>query len=526
MTLNSLRKLCTLFVLFLIIPSEVLTNHESKPKQENLDQEIAILDEEEENLLNEESYLAHPINSFSCIEHVKMMEVNYTCWDSKSLSAGNIGRVVPEDIEGIKTQAFYVVSKNGEKHFMKVLDMHYNLELKIVPIFAYDNYSFWLVEYKIVNGRFLGLYSYRKHYNTLRYNILENKLSLFDKVYILKKMVLMMSDFYAYTPPKNDLIMFNLWPSNIIMTQEGFNHIRLINYLVNHESFDIFGNIPELQENDHTQVAFNTKATSIFMFGKLIFFFLFGRYSKEEFISNEPEVKEIEESTQTDRETRIKKFLIQISKNMLEKDPVERPSIEMVSSQMEKAVEVMTDPFMAIKEGYMTYMSKVREELQDEYDDMIDKIRLENRKKSFNKLKSKKSITVKAREYAEAKKEIDALNQKFFDYEGLAHNCKLKATHSLINPLDNYGTTPALISTIEDNEVVVEDMLEKKENSTRGASNNTNPDRDPREFRYEFILINAIMLILISMCVAFFCLKNWKVKMYDRDFFSAKLIIF
>ena len=490
--------------------------------EENNEQNCQHLHKEEEEI-TEEKYYAAPSKTFKCVDHIKMLEIGYSCMDSESMTPEDVGAYKPDDIHGAINQTIFVVSKNGRKYFMKILDKLYNLELLLLPMFSGDGYSLWLVEYKIIRGRYIGIYSYIGHHSTIKYLLQGNDFSLFNRVYVLRDLAEIASDFYSFVNSQNSLLQLNLWPSNILLTEEGFLRIRLINYLVTTEDKNVVNDFPQYKKSNPIV---NQKSITVYLLGKLVFYFIYGRHSKMDNIDEEPEVIELNKSDLTDRNTRVMKYLIQISRGMLQDNPIDRPSIELVQSQFDKALDVLFDPWTKVRCSYCDYMFIVNQEAKNEIDSHEDNLRIKARSNALAKLIKKKSREQKDITYVEQMKAINAKNQEFFDYQGMEENCKIEPTQKIINHLDSFGFVPALISTYEDTDNVAEDVLEKKENGTRGVTNDDTAKMDPRQMRYEFFILIGILSCLVLMVIAYFFLKNLKVTEYEKNFFSANLIIF
>ena len=497
----------------------IQNDHENHENHEKISQHV----HEEEEEITEEKYYAAPSKKFKCVDHIKMLEIGYSCMDSESMTPEDVGEYIPDDIHGAVNQTIFVVSKNSRKYFMKILDKLYNLELLLLPMFSGDGYSFWLVEYKIIRGRYIGIYSYIKHHSTIRYLIKENNFSLFNRVYVLRDLAEIASDFYSFANSQNSLLQLNLWPSNILLTEEGFLRIRLINYLVTTENKGVINDFPQYKKQNPVV---NQKSVTVYLFGKLIFYYLYGRHSKKDNIDEEPEVIELNNSDLTDKHTRVMKYLIQISRGMLQENPIDRPSIELVQSQFEKALDVLFDPWIKIQCVYSDYMYIVSQEIKNEMDSHEDNLRITARSIALSKMKRKKCSEQKDKEYVGQMKACKAKNQEFFDYVGMEENCKIEPTQKITNHLDSFGFVPALISTFEDTDIVAENVLEKKGNGTRGVANDDSVKMDPRQMRYEFFILIGILSSLVLMVIAYFFLKKLKVTEYEKNFFSANLIIF
>ena len=478
----------------------------------------AELDKKEDEI-TEQEYFASSSQNFKCVDHLKMLEIGYSCMDTASMSPEDIGTYTPEDILGTPLQAIHVVSRNGRKYIMKVLDTLYNIELSLLPIFGNDMYSLWLVEYKIIKGRYVGIYSYIEHNNTVYYSLMNNQLSLLDKVVYLERLANLASDFYHYVNPQNGLIQLNLLPSNTLLTKEGFLSLRLINYNIQFQSQEDLLNNPE----PHVGPKFptNQKSRCVYQFGRIIFFYIFGDLPSSSNIDNEPKIIELKEDLSDSEEIRVKRFMVQVIKPMLSTNPIDRPSLELVSGQIKKAIDVLMNPVTWMVMAWKEYRVMIEQEVKNEIDQREDETRLAARQAAVAKMEKKKNAASKDAAYETMFKYLETRNKEYMDFIGERKDSTLKRTTRMINYLDSFSFVPALSSftTVEE---TPEDVLE----SGNGPAVVLTKSEEDSTIKYEFFLILGVCLFLIFMVVAYFCLKNMKMKMYSNYEFKASLVLF
>ena len=478
-----------------------------------------VVEELEEDELTEDQYFQNPALNYNCIDHVKMMEVGYSCMDSKSMTLEDVGSYEPDDIKGRLFQSLFVVSKNGRKYFMKIMDSMYDIEMKLQRMFSEDMFGLWFLEYKIIRGRFVGIYMYMKHKNTMKYQLDNNMLSLYDKVWYLEKLITMASDFFTRVNPQNNLIQLNLTPSNTLCFQEGSQSIRLISYLVSNPIQKKSVLAPEYFDDD---LPVNQKATSVYAFAKIIFVYLFGRLHTKPILDDEPEVQALNKSDSNSSETRVMQYLIFISRAMLNENPVDRPSLELVISQIGKALEVLNDPWKALTLEMMNYRALIKMELREEQSEYEDKVRFDARKRALaENLKRKKSNAQKDERYEKALEQVEQKGQMYFDFVGMASNCKIKPTYRMTNYLDIFGFVPVLNTLTAENDEEADNMLVTQEKVVKLDD----PD-NLRRLRFEFFLIMGVSMFIICIVIAYFSFKGMEVKMYQKYEFPASLILF
>lgn len=224
--------------------------------------------------LTEEFYLSKEPIQFTCVEHVKMLEIGFSCMDADSLDPEEVGIVEPDVVKGANFRTFFVVSKNNRKYFMKIMSNMYDLEHFLEDKFYNDDIAQTLIEYKIVKGRFVGIYAYYGHENTLYHNIVNKQLSFLDKLLIMKKMATFASVFYEEVEPQNNILKLNFLSSNILITKEGYNTIRLINILRSSTSELGYLTVPEYYNWDESTVV-NQKLSNVYVMSRAFYFILF-----------------------------------------------------------------------------------------------------------------------------------------------------------------------------------------------------------------------------------------------------------
>ena len=224
--------------------------------------------------LTEEFYHSQEPIQFTCVEHVKMLEIGFACMDKDSLDPEEVGIVQPDEVKGANLRTFFVVSKNNRKYFMKIMARMYDLEHYLEDKFYNDDFAQTLIEYKIVKGRFVGIYAYYGHQDTLYHNIVNKKLKFFEKLMIMKKMASFASIFYEEVEPQNNILKLNFLTSNILITKEGYNTIRLINILRSSKSELGFMQVPEYKNWDENTVV-NQKLSNVYVMSRVFYFILF-----------------------------------------------------------------------------------------------------------------------------------------------------------------------------------------------------------------------------------------------------------
>ena len=488
------------------------------PKTENDHHKPVV--EDEENEISEAEYFSKPSKNFRCVDHIKIMEVGYSCMDSKSMEPQDIGVFVPDDIKGIAFETIFVVSKNGRKYFMKIVDHYYDLEMKLQRMFVDDLYTLWFLEYKIIKNRFVGIYMYMGQRNTMRYHLENNTFSVFEKLVYLNKLVTMASDFFTVVNPQNNLIQLNITPSNTLLFKNGFQTFRLINFLVTDTVQKERVLAPEYFDSS---IPVNQKASCVYSFGKIIFFYLFGRIHRQPLLDQEPEVQALLKQDPSSHDVRVMQYLIHISRAMLNTNPVDRPSLEQVMSQFQKGLDVLINPWEIFKMELFTYKATIKRELQNELYAHEDNVRIMTRQQALkDKTRAKKGTEIKDKRYEQSLNKIEEKGQQFYDFVGMESKCDLKPTFRMTNYLDTFGFVPALNSLIEEVEVDVEgnEVLKTQENHA-----NDDPD-NLKKLRMEYFLIMGVSLFIICIVMAYFSFKGMEIKMYQKHEFPASLILY
>lgn len=462
------------------------------------------------NGINSDKYFETDPKEISCQVHMSNMGVNYSCMDSESIPVIDQLNNPPDDIDGCYFQTIFVVQKNSKKYFAKITDNSYDLEIGILS--NYDETEsdiLYLFEYKIINGRFLGIYSYVNHYGTLRHHLDNDTLDDYEKFLIMLKLTSVAINFFEKFDGRNNLLSLDLLPSNVLMTQEKYLEIRLMSFIKNTESENRLMEIPE--DNDDT-LSMNKRSVCVFELGKIFFLILFKRYFTGISIENQPEIEQFEENGEFKNFEHVDKNMINLLKQMMMRDPIDRVSLEHVKFELRIHINNLRNPIHIFKSFTGNFFYLMKTEINYEYMEYEDRIRslsmFENENGSSTEKVALESNLVFERTKAQH------LRTEYVLFKGRASSCDFKKTLNQTNNLDSSG-----LIFFEYNENFIFDNLNENHD------NHHHDDHGNHGLAFELKVIIVIMVTLISFIGVYFMMRGMKVQMFQKEDFTARLIL-
>ena len=475
-----------------------------------------------EGPLSEDFYFSTPAKQFTCVEHIKMLEIGHSCMDRLSMGPEEIGSELIDEIEGVIYQSFYVVNKNNHRYFMKVLDNLYDLEHELEDQFYQDRFSFPLIEYKIIRGRFVGIYSYFKHQHTLYHAVKSNLLTFVQKLATMSNIANICSDIFSRVDPQNSFIKVNFLAGNLVLTQEGYMSFRLINIIRSTKEEREIVVLPEYRNRDFLV---NQRPSAVYIMSRIFYFILSGeRFPNEidfddlDYIKSFKEIHKDEEKWS--QETFFKQELISLLRTMSNTNPVDRPSIEYVLNMVSK----MAKSALTFTEWLEKRSSKLRIDMKLEVTNEIaeneDRFRIMARQTAAHqreKIDDKWGVT--EQQYKRELKLNKESQRKFLEYVGSSKECQLKDSQDLQNPLDTFGFVPNLLFLNADK--VIKNSAEEGHEVGHGAEHH----EDLTELKTEFILLIVGLLMLAMLVSSYFIFKNLHMEGFDKNNFLTHIEI-
>lgn len=216
-------------------------------------------DEKED--LTIDNYFSESIISMDCEEHVRFMQLNFTC-----IQELNETMLMPRD------KQMYVVESNFQKYFLRLHDSTQRYELALEKSLKLNGVILNLLQHKVIRGRFAGIYRYEENDGLLDYNIRMDKLSLFDKLNLMLRVSKSVRKILMYRDPKNRFLNINLIPTNIMLTKEHKYSFKFISALPLMLREILYSTAPE---DSIKKLFVDKKSQHVFCLGKLFYFMIF-----------------------------------------------------------------------------------------------------------------------------------------------------------------------------------------------------------------------------------------------------------
>ena len=485
-------------------------------------------------IISKKETLTYPILKLKCIDHLKILRLGYTCIDSNSIRPEEREFLKPDDIKDNRFTSIFVVMRNFKKYFMIVLDSMYDLELGIYKHFEHNDIGLELIEYKIVDSRFVGIYSYLPHSNTLRHHIRSGNMSYYEKLFVMKQLNEYAIEFFRKFEPRNNLMMLNLLAANVLVTEESFYKLRLIRMIRGSKAEQETAIAPEKMSIKNK---INQRSTIVYLLGCTFYFIFFEEKSQNLPIDETPIMKEYNENLKLKNFPEVSTSIIELIRSMMNSNPIDRVSLEYSLSKIEEELQKA----LTIEYQFKLWKSQIKKEMEFEIrKEYVQHVEMKRKKYQMAKIKdqSKKdknndSAAINSKYENEIHK-ADSLRMRYLKWIGRAEQCDLESTEDQINILSDYGLIP-----INQNEIVSFASVSSDPHYREEAEKNAHGDHgedhgdghgddhheDLHEMRTEFILLIAFLLLLIGIVSTYFYMKDKEIVMYLKEDFPAKLIL-
>jgi hypothetical protein len=466
-----------------------------------------------------EKYFKKNSMEISCIDHMKMLGLGFACLNSKSISPEEKNFIQADDIRGTISTPIFVVTKNKKKYFMVIIDELFDLELAIYQHFKDNNMSIELIEYKIINSRFVGIYSYFTHEDTLRSQVLHGKMTMYEKLYTMKELIKYAMEFFDMFDPRNDLLQLNLLPGNLLLTKESFYKFRLIRFIRGCSRDKKIIHIPEAMDLTNK---LNQRSSIVYVLGATFYFILFKKFPAKGNIDNKKLMIDFRKNVGSGESSDIYSDLIELIRGMMNTSPVDRPSLEYANNKMTGLESKANTLYYDLEKEINSIIVKMENEIQDEYIQYEEFYRQKVKEANLDDPR-KNSVMVKSR-WRNEKEKSNVLRKEYLLYTGRAEKCGYGSTDNQINFLDDYGMFSMERKDIQS----AKDLYNPNESFNKQINMHKEEHEehvDLHHIRIEFIFLIAFLLLLIMIVSSYFYLKNNDIVLYLKEDFHARLIL-
>ena len=272
-----------------------------------------------------------------CQDIVKHMNLNYRCVESQK--ARN------------QIKNMFLVEKNFQYYFLKVrFDMNlYELALEkslkkqklIVPI----------LYHKIIDKRFVGIYSFQPNLGTLEDLVVNNQLSLFDKYSYMRSITYITLLAMKDRNPIASVMTLNLIPNNILVLKNQPHGLRFINATPIDKSEEYYFEHNTYYEKNSNKDA---RTLNILFLGRIFHFICFGKEVATD-LEDWDIIKELDKFFKFENEQKIDQKIVYLIRIMLNENPIDRPSFEIVFEVLQDVLDSF-DFFFERKKDQLNYL--------------------------------------------------------------------------------------------------------------------------------------------------------------------------
>ena len=306
------------------------------------------------------------------------MELNFRCLES----------------DHIETQMnnLFLVEKNFQKYFLKTNEDVSLYELALEKSLKKQNVVISLLYHKVIENRFAGIYRFQSNRGTLKDYIKNNTLTLYDKYSFMKSITHSVLLALKDRNRKNDIFQLNLIPRNILVLDQipyGVTFIEII------PSDQVSMDFAQFIDNSNSQKYSDTHSSNILLLGRIFHYICFNLENIN--IFNEDMIRTLDEYLKNHDRIDIHSKITRLVRIMLNKNPIDRPSFEVILNTLEEVLNSWEFLFENYKDwlyyGYYDMKKELDMETFDHANKHLyyeqNKLEMENEYQLLKKIKKK-----------------------------------------------------------------------------------------------------------------------------------------
>ena len=270
-------------------------------------------------IYSQEHYLKTHLIQASCEDHIKYMNMKYTCLEDSK-----------QEMFDLSTYMF-IVEYNFNKFYMRVQDGILRYDLAIYKTLKRNGLVLNLLEHKVIQMRFIGIYRYEENDGLLDNKILSEDVPQYDKYSYMLSTFKLLKNALRDRDPKNSKLSLNLLPSNFLLTKSDPHSVKLICPMAHGFRDIVNSTVPEDLEKKSRKLI-DQKTYHIFLLGKLYYFMCFRdipikiNHQKRMFLKQYSEEDALVYNIQPE--------IIALIRIMMNESPVDRPSFDKIEKTL------------------------------------------------------------------------------------------------------------------------------------------------------------------------------------------------
>jgi hypothetical protein len=266
-----------------------------------------------------------------------------------------------------------VVENNFQEYFMKIRRNVSIYELGLQKSLRSHNVVLKILEHKVIDKTFVGIYRFEKNNGTLKDAVFSGKLSQYDKYSYMLRIAILLKKIHYDRDPKNEKLELDMSPSNFILLNKKPYSVEFIDLLKSEyeeyaEEFNEENLLKEQSYNVSTDSFVDAKAKNIFSMGLLFYFICF-----EEILDSPNDFDQENLRTLNQRPGNIHKSFfnekfINLIREMLNFNPIDRPKLVVIINLLKEMKENKEFMFQGLNEILeKTYIQMAREVQQETF---------------------------------------------------------------------------------------------------------------------------------------------------------------
>ena len=508
-----------------------------------------------QKIADTDAYFSENILNLDCIEHIKFMNINYSCVEDHK-------EIFPRDT------SLFLVEKNFEKYYMRLEDVPVKYEILLEKSLKIEGLVLHLLEHKIIKSRFIGIYRHEPNSGLLDTLIRSRYLDKYQIYTLMHSLAQMIFKILEDRDAKNPLLNINLHPTNVMLVDSRYTSVKLVKVVPSIMREIVSLSVPEQRLWD---VFVDKRSKHVYILGKLFYFLCFRVFPKKvsksmlDFLSN---------AHDHEGDFNYDSRIVYMIRNMLNNSPVDRPSLSEVlgiihdvksdsSFFFDRAVDYLESVFRAMKSELEMEVFKFKAQQNEMFrspDDVHDldalprasidsqekqvpeadkfleaffKLRIRTDVNTRDKFGMIKDIVIEDLVDETLRETLNKRRKKHFSIKNEDVRDKLEAVNDFapsMKVIQEYLDQPKKIHKfLKKTEIefmnLMKDELRFENHRLMFETVSHEHDHAPEEFPLEYIGLLVLTVVIICVCGTSLFFRNSEHKHWDKSRFDTFLIV-
>lgn len=316
-------------------------------------------------------YLYSGPESKTCQDHIDFFDLDYECVEDPKFTS---------KMPIFRKKNFFIVKSNDQKYFMRTQNSISRYEHALYMSLKSDGIVLNLLEHKILDQRFVGIFRYEKNRGFLSQRISDLKgFNLYDRYRMVHEIARKAEKMLSKRNVRNRFFNINLSVYNILFTTKSRYSFKIVSLFAKYHPEIINTFVPENKDNN---VPTNKRHQFVYIIGKIFFRLVLdieNNYKMQE------EMQDFIEKVSDDPECiyfQVHTEILELIRSMLNINPLDRPSLFKIMRTLERVTNY--NEFYLNRLGEKIYDNFNQIEVELEMEEFVVRNEIENDENQSN----------------------------------------------------------------------------------------------------------------------------------------------